>query len=44
MRPHSSLNYITPDEFESMVMKDSNFRKEWIERQRRRHENVEFLE
>ena len=44
VRPHSSLNYLTPDEFESRILKDDAFRKEWIEKQKRRYENVEFLE
>jgi putative transposase len=44
VRPHSSLNYLTPDEFELRILKDDAFRKEWIEKQKRRYENVEFLE
>jgi len=27
VRPHSSLNYLTPDEFEARIMKDKNLRK-----------------
>ena len=44
VRPHSSLNYMTPNEFESKIMEDEVFRKEWIEKQKRRNENAEFLE
>ena len=43
IRPHSSLNYLTPDEFESAIMNE-NFRKEWIEKQMRVKKHVEFLE
>ena len=32
IRPHSSLNYLTPEEFESAIMNE-DFRKEWIEKQ-----------
>ena len=32
VRPHSSLNYLTPEEFESAIMNE-DFRKEWIEKQ-----------
>lgn len=44
VRPHSSLNYMTPNEFESKIMGDEPFRKEWMEKQKRRNENAEFLE
>ena len=43
IRPHSSLNYLTPEEFESAIM-NGDFRKEWIEKQMRVKKHVEFLE
>ena len=43
IRPHSSLNYLTPDEFESAIMNE-DFRKEWIEKQMKVKKHVEFLE
>ena len=43
IRPHSSLNYLTPDEFESAIMNE-DFRREWIEKQMRVKKHVEFLE
>ncbi|MCL4480752.1 MAG: integrase core domain-containing protein [Candidatus Thermoplasmatota archaeon] len=30
-RPHSSLNYMTPDEFESDILNE-DFRKKWIKK------------
>jgi len=44
VRPHSSLNYLTPDEFEARIMKDKEFKEKWIEKQKGRYEHVEFLE
>lgn len=44
VRPHSSLNYLTPEEFESRISRDSGFRNNWIEKQKGRYEHVEFLE
>ncbi len=43
VRPHSSLYYMTPEEFEAS-MKNEDFRKKWIEKQMGRYEHVEFLE
>ncbi len=43
VRPHSSLHYMTPEEFEISI-KDEDFRRKWIEEQTRRYEHVEFLE
>lgn len=43
IRPHSSLNYLTPEEFESAI-KNEGFRKEWIEEQMKVKKHVEFLE
>ena len=43
IRPHSSLNYLTPDEFESAIMNE-DFRKERIEKQMKVKKHVEFLE
>ena len=31
-RPHSSLNYMTPEEFESVIANE-DFRKKWIEKE-----------
>ena len=42
-RPHSSLNYMTPDEFESAIMNE-DFRKKWIEKETGRYKHVELLE
>jgi len=44
VRPHSSLNYLTPDEFEARIMNDREFKEKWIEKQKGRYEHVEFLE
>ena len=44
VRPHSSLNYLTPDEFEVKIMDNDEFREKWIESQKGRYEHVEFLE
>jgi putative transposase len=44
VRPHSSLNYLTPDEFEARIMNDMEFKEKWIEKQKGRYEHVEFLE
>ena len=44
VRPHSSLNYMTPNEFEAKIVGDKAFREEWIEKQKRRNKNAEFLE
>jgi len=43
IKPHLSLNYLTPEEFESAIMNE-DFRKEWIEKQMRVKKHVEFLE
>ena len=42
-RPHSSLDYMTPDEFESAILND-DFRKKWIEKEIGRYKHVELLE
>jgi putative transposase len=44
VRPHSSLNYLTPDEFEERVATDSVFKKKWLEKQVGRYKNVLLLE
>lgn len=44
VRPHSSLDYLTPDEFETKIREDEMFRKKWIEKQLGRYEHVIFLE
>jgi putative transposase len=44
VRPHSSLNYLTPDEFEERIAIDSVFKKKWLKKQLRRYENVLLLE
>ena len=43
VRPHSSLNYMTPEEFESTIMNEE-FRKKWTEKEIGRKKHVEFLE
>ncbi|MCL5439955.1 MAG: IS3 family transposase [Candidatus Thermoplasmatota archaeon] len=43
VRPHSSLGYMTPEEFEA-AMKNEDFRKEWVKKQIGRYKHVEFLE
>jgi hypothetical protein len=43
VRPHSSLNYLTAEEFETAIM-DEDFRIEWIEKQIKVKKHVEFLE
>ncbi len=42
-RPHSSLNYMTPEEFESAILNE-DFRKKWIEKETGRYKHVELLE
>ena len=42
IRPHLSLNYLTPEKFESAIMNE-DFRKEWIEKQMKVKKHVEFL-
>ena len=42
-RPHSSLNYMTPDEFESAILND-DFKKKRIEKEIWRYKHVELLE
>jgi putative transposase len=42
-RPHSSLNYMTPEEFESAILNE-NFRKKWLEKETGRYRHVELLE
>ena len=42
-RPHSSLNYMTPDEFESAIL-NNDFKKERIEKEIGRYKHVELLE
>ena len=42
-RPHSSLNYMTPDEFESAILNE-DFRKKWTEKEIGRYKHVELLE
>ena len=42
-RPHSSLNYMTPEEFESAIA-NKDFRKKWIEKEIGRYKHVELLE
>ena len=44
VRPHSPLNYLTPNEFEARIKKDKEFKEKWIEKQKGRYEHVEFLE
>ena len=44
VRPHSSLNYLTPDEFEERIAIDSVFKKKWLDRQVGRYKNVLLLE
>ena len=44
VRPHSSLNYLTPDEFEERIAIDSVFKKKWLDRQIGRYKNVLLLE
>jgi putative transposase len=43
VRPHSSLNYMTPDEFESPIGNE-DFRKKWIEKEIGRYKHVKLLE
>ena len=43
VRPHSSLNYLTPDEFEERIAIDSVFKKKWLDRQIGRYKNVLLL-
>ena len=42
-RPHSSMNYMIPDEFESSILNE-DFRKRWIEKEIGRYKQVELLE
>ena len=42
-RPHYSLNYMTPEEFESTIANE-DFRKKLIEKEIGRYKHVELLE
>ena len=42
-RPHLSLNYMTPEKFESAIANEG-FRKKWIEIEIGRYKHVELLE
>ena len=42
-RPHSSLNYMTPEEFESAILNE-DFKKKWLEKETGRYRHVELLE
>ena len=42
-RPHSSLNYMTPEEFESAILNE-DFKKKWLEKETGRYKHVELLE
>ena len=42
VRPHSSLNYLTAEGFETEIM-DKDFRIEWIEKQRKVKNMLNFL-
>ena len=44
MRPHSSLSYLTPDEFEERIAIDREFKEKWLKKQIGRYKNVELLE
>ncbi|MEM0159970.1 MAG: integrase core domain-containing protein [Candidatus Micrarchaeaceae archaeon] len=44
VRPHSSLNYLTPDEFEERIASDNVFRKKWLDKQIGMYKNVLLLE
>ena len=44
VRPHSSLNYLTPDEFEERISVDREFKEKWLKKQIGRYKNVELLE
>ena len=41
-RPHSSLDYLTPEEFE-IAIKEKEFERKYIEKKLRRYKNVELL-
>ena len=34
VRPHSSLNYMMPNEFETRIVGDKALKEEWIEKQK----------
>ena len=42
-RPHSSLNYMTPEEFESAILNE-DFKKKWLKKETGRYKHVELLE
>ena len=42
-RSHSSLNYMTPEEFKSAILNE-DFRMKWIEKEIGRYKHVELLE
>ncbi len=43
-QPHSSLNYLTLNEFEERIAIDKAFKEKWLEKQIGRYKNVELLE
>ena len=40
VRPHSSINYLSPDEFERRWDGDENFRKEFVGERKRKEERI----
>ena len=40
VRPHSSIEYLSPDEFERRWNGDENFRKEFVEERKRKEERI----
>ena len=40
VRPHSSIEYLSPDEFERRWNGDGNFRKEYVEERKTKEERI----
>lgn len=41
--PHTSLNYMTPDELESKIL-NKDLKKKWIEKEMSRYKDVELFD
>jgi len=43
VRPHLSLNYLRPDEFEKHIARESVFKKKWLDKRTGRYKKKALL-